>query len=368
MEKRNKAADLPVLTGIRFLAALMVFFYHYAERTPSFSINGYRILHVLFGEFYIGVSVFFVLSGFVIAYNYYDKDFTEKGALVNFFLKRIIRIFPLYIVLLLVYYGYYFYKGVYFTPVEYLLNFSLLKGYSNIYWNTGIVQAWSLAAEENFYLLAPLMFYFLKRKLYWLKLLAALYITGVLLFFLFKLFPLYGLFGDVHTVAFNTFFGRCFEFLTGILVALHFKKHSGTLTGSNRSPLVPGKKFTYLGIALVFFCIMLQIANEQALGNNAVVMVLINNFVVPPCVGCFLFGLLVEKTAVCDFFKSKFAVTLGYSSFAFYLLHAGIIANFFMNVFNQNTLVLLIFLQALSVIVFYTFEKPVKKYAAAYLP
>ena len=88
----------------------------------------------------------------------------------------------------------------------------------------------------------------------------------------------------------------------------------------------------------------------------------ISNFLVPLAVGCFLFGLIVEKTFVYIFLKSKLVIILGHSSFAFYLLHAGIIANYFMNLFEQNTIVLLLFLQGLSIFVFYGIEKPLKKY------
>jgi peptidoglycan/LPS O-acetylase OafA/YrhL len=363
MEQQNrKIAYLPALTGVRFLAALMVFFYHYGQKIPSFKINGHSVLNIIFDEFYIGVGIFFVLSGFVIAYNYYDKDFSEKGSVVNFILRRIVRIFPLYILLSSVYYGYNFYKGIQYTPQEYVLNLFLLKGYSNIYWNSGIVQAWSLTSEENFYLLAPVIFYLIKKNVKYYKLIALLFLAGLFIFFVFRIFPLWGLFGDIKTLAFNTFFGRCFEFFVGIIIAVYFKKNIQYLSGKYNKEKVFLKKITYIGIILVIFCIMLQIAVKLKYGTQPLIRIPVNNFLVPVGVGCFLFGLLVEKTIVCRFLENKFVVILGYSSFAFYLLHAGIIANFFMNLFQQHTMVLLLFLQGLSICMFYLFEKPVKKY------
>lgn len=358
---------MPALTGVRFLAALMVFFYHYATKMPSFTIYGYSVVNIIFNEFYIGVGIFFVLSGFVIAYNYYDKDFSDKGSVVNFILRRIVRIFPLYILLASVYYGYYFYKGIQYAPQEYLLNLFLLKGYSNIYWNSGIVQAWSLAAEENFYLLAPVIFYFIQKNVKYYKLIVLLFLAGLLIFFIFKIFPLWGLFGDFKTLAFNTFFGRCFEFFVGIMIAVYFKKNSQHLLEKYGKAKFFLKKITYVGIILIIFCIILQITIKLNYGTQPLIRILINNLLVPLGVGCFLFGLLVEKTIVCRFLENKFVVILGYSSFAFYLLHAGIIADFFMNLFKQHTMVLLLFLQGLSICMFYLFEKPVKKYLTKYL-
>jgi peptidoglycan/LPS O-acetylase OafA/YrhL len=367
MEKQKTAVYLPALTGIRFLAALMVFFYHYSKKMPSFKINGHAVLNTIFDEFYIGVGIFFVLSGFVITYNYYNVNFFEKGAFVKFVLRRIVRIFPLYILLVSLYYGYFFFKGIYFTPQEYFLNFSLLKGYSNIYWYTGIVQAWSLTTEENFYLFAPVIFYFIQKGVKYYKLIALFFLSGLFIFLIFKIFPLWGLFGDFQTLAFNTFFGRCFEFFVGVFIAVHFKKNGQALLSKYNKSKFFLKKITYIGIALIIFCIMLQITIRLNYGTRPLIRILINNILVPVGVGCFLFGLLVEKTIVCNFFKNKFVVILGYASFAFYLLHAGIVANYFMNLFKQNTIVLLLFLQALSIFMFYVFEKPVKKYLTAFL-
>ena len=57
----------PSLTGIRAIAAYMVFIHHY----NTFANKG---LHDFFGEFHIGVTLFFVLSGFLIAHRYYNIE------------------------------------------------------------------------------------------------------------------------------------------------------------------------------------------------------------------------------------------------------------------------------------------------------
>lgn len=362
MELKKPALYLPVLTGIRFLAALMVFFYHYGTVIFSFKPGGYPFLNAIFDEFYIGVGIFFVLSGFVITYNYYDQDIFKKNNLARFILKRIVRIFPLYILLLLLYYAYYFYKNIQVSPQEYFLNFTLLKGYSSTFWDSGIMQAWSLTTEENFYLFAPIIFYLISKKVKYYKQIVLFFFLGLLLFVFFKIFPLWGLFGDFKTVAFNTFFGRCFEFFVGVFLAVYFKQNSLYLLNKYGSSKLFLKKFTYLGIFFIVICIILQITIKNNYGSESLIGIFVNNFLLPLGVGCFLFGLIVEKTIVYKFFRNRFVIILGYSSYAFYLLHAGIIANYFMNLFGHNTILLLIFLQALSIFIFYAVEKPIKNY------
>ncbi len=96
------------LTGLRGLAALLVFISHSANRgfLPEYLGQG-------FGQ--TGVMLFFVLSGFLMCHLYASRDFTFQNVRA-YILARIGRVFPLYIVLLLVSYiiSSYFYQEFYF--------------------------------------------------------------------------------------------------------------------------------------------------------------------------------------------------------------------------------------------------------------
>lgn len=68
-----KQQQLPALTGLRCLLALWVVFYHQFPPTSEARIPGLfgpDFLHCILRTGYIEVSVFFVLSGFIFAYNY----------------------------------------------------------------------------------------------------------------------------------------------------------------------------------------------------------------------------------------------------------------------------------------------------------
>lgn len=113
-----------------------------------------------------GVQAFFILSGFLITY-LLIKENTATGtvSLRNFFVRRALRIFPIYwlvLILLLVMTicletGVYRHTFVYAFLYSY--NFVPKELYSNLVGHT-----WSLAVEEHFYLLWPLIFVVLFRR------------------------------------------------------------------------------------------------------------------------------------------------------------------------------------------------------------
>jgi peptidoglycan/LPS O-acetylase OafA/YrhL len=84
---------LDILTSLRFFAALHVVFYHYAG--PLF-----RSLPWLQGTIetgYYAVSIFYVLSGFVLVYSYSDTEGNFRGNRTPFWIGRFARIYPAYL-------------------------------------------------------------------------------------------------------------------------------------------------------------------------------------------------------------------------------------------------------------------------------
>lgn len=77
------------LTSLRFIFAIMVFGAH------CYVIDNVFNTH-FFKEGFVGVSFFFVLSGFIIAYNYQEKLKDNKIDKRTFWVARIARIYPLH--------------------------------------------------------------------------------------------------------------------------------------------------------------------------------------------------------------------------------------------------------------------------------
>jgi len=170
------------LDGLRGLAALMVLIFHFFRHPITAYIPTDRFSKLT--EFtQHGVSLFFVLSGFVITRILINtKD--EPSYFRQFYRRRVLRIFPLYYAFLLIWYfvtpfvisG----KAAVITP--FLNQLPFYTGLQNMEWLTGLVpygpgHYWSLAIEEHFYLIWPLMVYlipnkYLKHFIIWLILLA----------------------------------------------------------------------------------------------------------------------------------------------------------------------------------------------------
>lgn len=140
-------AQIPELDGIRGLAILLVLICHAAMWLPE------SVLRTVLIEGKIGVDLFFVLSGFLITGILLDTH-GDQHALRNFYIRRGLRIWPLYFSFLL----------VAFIALRKMMPTGLapwvyaLFAQNFVYWaSTGPVldPTWSLAVEEQFYLVWP---------------------------------------------------------------------------------------------------------------------------------------------------------------------------------------------------------------------
>jgi peptidoglycan/LPS O-acetylase OafA/YrhL len=95
---QGRRQEIPALTGLRFVAAFSILLMHTIEWSSPFT--GTRIFSLVGAAVgLIGMPLFFVLSGFVIHYNY-SRSFLALpygAALQNFFSARFARIYPLFI-------------------------------------------------------------------------------------------------------------------------------------------------------------------------------------------------------------------------------------------------------------------------------
>ncbi len=237
-------ADLPnntqyfkPLTGVRAIAAFMVYFHHY-NPVPE-SLKG-TFINDFIKEFHVGVTLFFVLSGFLIAYRYLDlKQFSFRNYMVN----RIARIYPIYFfitTLTFVSYIVVAHSQNIQNLILYGLNISFLRGFFDDYKFSGIAQGWSLTVEETFYLLAPLFFLFIKRNKWALiGLPILLFLAGTSMVMFFSRYNFHGFFSSMDFMSVYTFFGRGTEFFIGIALAVIYKN------GVSQTKF---KFYTYLGL------------------------------------------------------------------------------------------------------------------------
>jgi peptidoglycan/LPS O-acetylase OafA/YrhL len=145
---------LPALTGLRTLLALTILLFHF---TPSGLTWGPISLYPLVNIGYVFVSFFFLISGFILSYNYADRPGGVNIA--DFWMARLSRLYPVYVLTMLISIPMLivewharshteFWMGAIATPL-------LVQGFFPhlaTFWNT---VSWTLSCEIALYLMFP---------------------------------------------------------------------------------------------------------------------------------------------------------------------------------------------------------------------
>jgi peptidoglycan/LPS O-acetylase OafA/YrhL len=168
----------PNLNGLRFIAAFVVIIHHIEQQKSDFhlpNIFGAPAIQ-LFGR--LGVILFFVLSGFLITYLLLEEERTTSTIGVrNFYIRRILRIWPLYFLIVIL--------GLLILPNIHLFDvpdYDKARVWHNLFEKIllyifflpnlvspllGIVpyaaHTWSIGTEEQFYLTWPVLLKFVKK-------------------------------------------------------------------------------------------------------------------------------------------------------------------------------------------------------------
>jgi peptidoglycan/LPS O-acetylase OafA/YrhL len=152
----------PALDGVRGIAILLVLFHHFTLFDPVTSVGEWLGFFALLG--WCGVDVFFVLSGFLITGILIDARGSSRY-FSSFYARRILRIFPLYYLIVFLSFVVLarlpWWHDLLVGPGDipqwpywtYLVNFAIAERGD---FKHGVLDvAWSLAIEEQFYLLWP---------------------------------------------------------------------------------------------------------------------------------------------------------------------------------------------------------------------
>lgn len=378
---------IPALTGVRALAAYLVFISHYYY---VFDDTFPHIVQRFLGEFHIGVSIFFVLSGFLITFRYYNNFHLTTNWFKQYLKNRVARIYPMYAILTICAFIYFFFTGDksitrgYDHPLGLLvMNITFIRGFFYRFWDTGIAQGWSLTVEECFYFSAPIIFLIAKKygKFYIQPIIITAF--ALMMVLIFSHVDWYGFFSNFPFVMLFTFFGRCFEFYVGVQLARIVLNK-----GFERTNKIV---YTYLGFVLIFLCVLVMAFQPIPKGWNAGVEsttgIIVNNYFLCIAVALFFYGILTEQTALKKVLALPFVELLGKSSYIFYLIHLGWLYNlvhsgtnwlndYVFNLYDKwgvdwhspfendklNLLYAFILLNAIAIFLFKTIEEPLNHF------
>jgi peptidoglycan/LPS O-acetylase OafA/YrhL len=348
----------PALTGLRALAAYLVFFHHF---NPSADRNS--LLYKFFDQGLVGINVFYVLSGLLICMRYYDQVEASRRWAVKYMRNRIARIYPMYFLLTvltllvaqfapgLVMEEWHRYSTVDRVVVS-LLDLTMLKGFSETLKFSGIGPGWSLTVEESFYITAPfLMLALYRSKKFFFIFAAVLLGMGILLTAFFSRHYVFGFFHSYPFTFYYTFFGRCIEFFMGVRLALYIRERPASILSK---PLA-----TTLGVVWVV-AVMLGLAYFNIHFLSVLGQLLLNVFL-PLGICALLYGLVTERGILSRLLSSTAFDLLGKSSYAFYLVHTGVFSAILVNYLGWSLLARFAALNMLAIVLYKLVEHPLQK-------
>ncbi|MCC2546796.1 acyltransferase [Hymenobacter sp. BT175] len=182
----------PNLNGLRFVAALLVVVHHVEQWRAMYHLPDYWSVPAVQAFGNQGVTLFFVLSGFLITYLLLAEK-AETGGIdrKKFYVRRILRTWPLYYAVVLA--GFFLWPHISWLvyqphtagifekyPLRLLLYLGFLPNVDRLFFPyfPFVSQTWSIGVEEQFYLFWPLFVGWLRRPLPGLLLFIGLFLLG----------------------------------------------------------------------------------------------------------------------------------------------------------------------------------------------
>jgi peptidoglycan/LPS O-acetylase OafA/YrhL len=162
----------------------------------------------------------------------------------------------------------------------------------------------------------------------------------------------------------GTFLGRCIEFLGGMYLAWRLATRPAPPAGWPRCTTI-GLVWWLGGLVLAA---LVAAAGPQAAGYQANAMrllrLLLNHVALVPGFCLLLYGLGHEASALHRLLASRFLGLLGKSSYAFYLLHAGLLTELLSQHVSRNLLLQFGLLNLAAILLYLGFEQPITRWLA----
>lgn len=313
----NSKYYFPQLDSIRGLSFLAVYFVHAFH--PDFGTGFFpEFLHYAYESLDLSIDVFFILSSFLLTWLGIN-EYRKKGnfSFLNYFTRRALRIWPLYIVLMIFSFSIVpfvanrFNETITLPPAHYYLLFI-----SNFYLEGHVYFLrflWTLSVEEQFYLLWGICLVFFQKRI----IACVVVLSGVSI-----AYTIYAVKADIDGY-FNTLI-YLFDFAVGILAAQLLQQDSRLIRGFKS---MSGTKniLLLLMLPLLFFgvyCINYFSAGDVTVWTDILVRYL---FII--YTGIFIIDQMLNEDPVLKLNRNRFLVYTGKISYGLYCFH-GIVLTF----------------------------------------
>lgn len=343
------------LTSLRFFFALMVFLSHINFLNEK-NGNLVKLYDAVFQEGFLGVSFFFILSGFVLALNYKNKVTDKKISYKDFFIARVARIYPLHLFTLFLAVPlalYQFGANPILWCVKFIAHVLLIQSFipiGDIYFSFNM-PSWSISDELFFYVMFPIII-LLFHKYKWSVVFS--YFVCFLIPILIFIFPE----NQEHQFFYVNPFFRIIDFILGILLYNLYERKivDGVFKSIKMATVL---EFMSVGLFVLFFILHQYVPKGYRYSCY---------YWIPMIVIILTFA--YQSGYISIVLSNKVFVFLGEISFGFYLIHQ-LAINYIRTVngklnFTDNdyVLILIIFISTLigSYLSYKIIEKPLNKF------
>lgn len=339
------------LTFIRFIAALIVVVFHYGKDTSLAKQAG---LILVSGPQM--VSLFYVLSGFVMMIAHYEKD---NETFVSYYVKRFARIAPMYFVALSLVY---FFSAVSKNATALFLSLTFLQSWFPPYPLSLNGPAWSLSVEAFFYFTFPFVLFGIKNhNISWKKVIIAslslYFFTQVFLSNLLSNGFYMGYPSPSHDLIYYFPLSHYCSFLLGIAGGLIYLKNPNWFNKKGFLPFI----LLILIFSLNYFALQKPgilsrlIGYPLAFGSSFYSLLFL----------VFILGLAHSRNIITKIMSSSLFVLLGEASYSLYILQKPVydIYTKYTKIKNldANFYIYVLVLIGISIASYYLLEKPGKK-------
>ena len=302
---------LDQLTFTRFIALLMVLFYHGAGGVYLRSIDVFPLSSLLHAA-PSAVSFLYVLSGFVMVLVYYRP--TQKFDIRSYWTARLLRIYPLYIISFLMVCYYYYDAILRIKPQKILANIFVLQAWIPKYAQSFNYASWSMTVEFFFYAIFPFFILWSYRQSTKKLISVSLVLWSASQLISYILWIGYFPEKESFIVYFPLF--HLNSFIVGVVGGIWFMR-----TGQSQE-IKPAINSLVLATGIL-------LASGYTITSNMFTQLPHDlqpmSGLLAPIFSLIIISLAMDKTRLSKIFSHPALVTLGETSFALYILHVPVI-------------------------------------------